>query len=145
MAKKPKVFTVLKILGPCVIAIGIVLIVLGVVVFPEPFGFSGEMTQPNFALLVPGVFVAFAGLPMTVMGFMLEINKTTVKTARYLQEETKEDLTEMADTSADIASGAIKKTVKAVKEGLKDTKYCKHCGAEIDADSKFCSECGKEQ
>lgn len=144
MAKKPKVFTVLKILGPCAIAIGIVLIVLGVV-FQESFGFSGEMTQPNFALLVPGIFVAFAGLPMTVMGFTPEMHKTSIKTARYLQEETKEDLTEIVDTSADIASGAIKKTVNAVKEGLKDTKYCKHCGAEIDEDSKFCSECGKEQ
>ncbi len=29
-------------------------------------------------------------------------------------------------------------------EGEKDTKFCKHCGAEIDADSKFCEECGNK-
>ena len=59
--------------------------------------------------------------------------------------EKKGDLTDIADTGADIASGAIKKTVKAIKEGLKDTKFCKHCGAEIDANSVFCNKCGKEQ
>ena len=31
---------------------------------------------------------------------------------------------------------------KAIKEGLKDTMYCKHCGKEVDVDSKFCKHCG---
>lgn len=144
MAEKPKVYLVLKILGPCLMALGIVSIILGVVVFPEPFGFDGG-TVINFAFLVPGVFLIFGGVFMLLMGFTPEMQKNSIKTARYLQEETKEDLTQIADNSADILDGAVKKTVRAVKEGLKDTKFCKHCGAKIDADSKFCSECGKEQ
>lgn len=144
MAKKPKVYLVLKILGPCLIALGITMILLGAFVFPEPFGFSGETTI-NFAFLTSGMFMIVGGVAMLGIGFTPEMQKTSIKTARYLQEETKEDLTQMADNSADIIDGAVKKTVKAVKEGLRDSKYCKHCGAQIDADSKFCSECGKEQ
>lgn len=52
-----------------------------------------------------------------------------------------------ANKQADINKDAIKTTVHAIKEGLTkdEIKYCKHCGASIDADSKFCKSCGKEQ
>jgi predicted amidophosphoribosyltransferase len=42
-------------------------------------------------------------------------------------------------------SEAITKTTQAVNKGLDQTKFCKHCGAEIDEDSAFCSKCGKPQ
>ena len=57
----------------------------------------------------------------------------------------KEDLKDIVSTSAEIHKDAITSTAKAVKEGLKDTMFCKHCGNEIDVDSKYCRFCGKEQ
>ena len=60
-------------------------------------------------------------------------------------EENKDDLKHIADNTADIVNEALTKTAEAFKNGIKDTKFCKHCGAQIDADSKFCSKCGKEQ
>ena len=89
-----------------------------------------------------GLFLTVAFL---ATGFRPEITKMTTKSARYIQQENKEDLTGIANTTADIASGAITKTTRAIKKGIKDTKFCKHCGAEIDADSKFCNNCGGEQ
>lgn len=73
------------------------------------------------------------------------LSKTMIGIQKDVQEENKESLTSIASTSADINSEAITKKAKAVKKGLKDTKFCKNCGKEIDADSNFCSKCGCEQ
>ena len=53
----------------------------------------------------------------------------------------------MSQKEAEIKSGGVRTTAKAVKEGLTgvESVFCKHCGASIDSDSKFCKKCGKEQ
>lgn len=55
-------------------------------------------------------------------------------------------LKETANKTADINKDAVKTIAHSVKEGFLDnsTVYCKHCGAEIDADSTFCKKCGKQ-
>ncbi len=141
--KKPKVFKVLKVIAPILLLVGIVLIILGTAVFPQTWG--GRAVGPNPALFVPGMIIAFSSIPCFFIGYMTNINKTMIKTAKYIQEDNKEDLTDMANTSADIASGAVTKTAKAIKEGLKEYKYCRHCGKKVEEDSKFCKHCGKEQ
>jgi len=137
--QKPKYFLIFKILG-CVFAV--VTIIGFVLVFT---GF-GDFENNNFML---GGFMSTFGLFLTVAflvtGFRPEITKMSTKSARYIQQENKEDLTDIANITADIAGGAITKTTRAIKKGIKDTKFCKLCGAEIDADSKFCNSCGGEQ
>ena len=76
------------------------------------------------------------------------MSKLSVKTTKYIQQENKEDMTDIANTNAEIQSDAIKTIASSVKEGFSsedETKFCKHCGAKIDEDSRFCKECGKEQ
>ena len=67
------------------------------------------------------------------------------KSMRYIQEENRDDLTALASHAAEIASDAVTTTASAVAEGMRATKFCKHCGEKIDADAKFCPACGKEQ
>ena len=55
------------------------------------------------------------------------------------------DLTAIASNTADIVSDAVKTTAGAVAEGIRATKFCKHCGEKIDADARFCTSCGKNQ
>ena len=83
---------------------------------------------------------------MLFVGFSPNIMSMNAKTVKYMQQENKEVLKDIATTSAEISEEAIVKKTKAVKKGLvsKETMYCKHCGQEIDADSKFCKKCGKE-
>lgn len=137
--KKPKVYSKLKIIGFVFSAIGIFGFVLSQVSF-------GDFSSNNFML---GGMMAtiglFIGLSSLLIGFTPEISKTSYKTARYIQSENKEDLTDIANTSADISKDAVKTIVKSVKEGFNDSIYCKHCGAAIDSDSRFCKSCGKEQ
>ncbi|MBR4943497.1 MAG: zinc ribbon domain-containing protein [Clostridia bacterium] len=137
--KKPKIFTIFKIIGVA----GLAIIILAVVLFITGFG---NFESNNFMI---GMFLFPVGVGACVFGFTSgfkpEIAKFRVQTAKYVQQETKDDLTDLATSTAEIHSEAVTTTAKAVKKGLTQTKYCKHCGAEIDADSKFCSQCGKEQ
>ena len=90
-------------------------------------------------------FGLFIGVSCLVMGFRPEITKMSTKSIKYIQQENKEDLKDIISTTADIASEAVTKTTTAIKQGIEDTIFCKHCGAKIDFDSKFCNKCGKEQ
>lgn len=126
--KLPIIFLIFKIIGLGLIIGAVVLLIIS----------EGDYLFPSLPMIGFGIVI-------TLWGLIPNINKLSIKTTKYLQEEHKEDLTDIANTSADISSEAVTKTTKAVKKGLKDTMYCKHCGEQIDADSKFCKSCGKSQ
>ncbi len=139
MKKKPIHFLVLKIIGVLGIAVavcGMVLVIIGFGNFESNHFMIGGFLMPF------GVFVAVAGI---VGGFGPEIAKMKAKSTRYIQEENKEDLTAIASNVADIVSDAVTTATAAINEGMCATKFCKHCGAKIDADARFCPSCGKEQ
>lgn len=137
--KKPEHLLVFKIIGFIGIAVGIFGFILSMVGF-------GDFESNNFMiggfLACFGIFVGALGLSV---GFRPDIARMSAKTVKYIQQENKEDLKDIVNTSAEISSDAITTVTKAVKDGLNDTVYCKHCGSKIDADSKFCKSCGKEQ
>ena len=136
--KKPILFLILKILAAlflCVAITGIVFTITG----------FGDFESNNFMI---GGFLTVFGMMATAIGIMIgfgpEIAKARVQTARYIQEETKDDLTAIASNSAEITKDAVTTTAEAIREGMEIKKYCKHCGAKIDSDAKFCTVCGKE-
>ena len=135
---RPRHFWIFKIIG----VIGAVATVTGIVLTVTGFG---DFESNNFMI---GSFVAVIGVTMTApgitIGFSPEIAKARTKTLRYIQEENIEDLTAIANNSAEIMSDAVSKTANAIANGVQKTMFCKHCGAKIDADSTFCSRCGKE-
>ena len=98
-----------------------------------------------FVLIIFVVMFVFSILMFVSPKFRGKIMSRQIKSTKYMMDESKEDLKSIANTTADISNEAITKTTRAVKKGLKDTIFCKHCGAEIDSDSTFCKSCGKEQ
>ncbi len=140
--KKPAHFTVLKVLGFAALSLGVLLIILSVTVFRDDFM---GIVSPNFALLAPGGFLSVISVALLLAGFTPEISKLQASGARYIQRENKEEFTDIANTTADIASGAVTKTARAIKEGLRDYKYCHRCGKEIDSDAQYCKHCGAKQ
>ena len=139
MSKKPSYFHTFKILG----VIGVFALVTGIVLIFTGFD---DFESNNFMI---GTFLAVAGVAIAATclaaGFGPEITKARAKTIRYIQEENKDDFSAIATNNAQIMSDAVKITADAVKDGIRATKFCKHCGEKIDEDSKFCSSCGKEQ
>ena len=133
---KPKYFIVFKIVG----FIGIILAIIGFILACK--GFESNIFFIGGLMATFGLFI---GVSCLVMGFRPEITKMSAKSIKYIQQENKEDLKDIISTTADIASEAVTKTTTAIKQGIEDTIFCKHCGAKIDFDSKFCKKCGKEQ
>lgn len=139
MNNKPKHFIILKIIG----LIGIILAIIG---FVLTFVGFGDFESNNF--MIGGfltTFGLFIGISCLIIGFRPEITKMSAKSAKYIQQENKEDFRDIANNTAEIASEAITKTTTAIKKGLDDKIFCKYCGEKIDSDSKFCNKCGKEQ
>jgi thiamine phosphate synthase YjbQ (UPF0047 family) len=83
-----------------------------------------------------GTFWAVAGVAIAATclaaGFGPEIAKARAKTIRYIQEENKDDFSAIATNNAQIMSDAVKITADAVKDGIRATKFCKHCGAKLE-------------
>ena len=138
MEKKPIFFLVFKLLG----LVGCGLLIFGIIKLFNGFGqFDDNSFVVGMFMMPFGLFLGVAGL---AIGFRPEITKHSIKTTKYIQEENKEELKEMLLTTAEIHSEAVTTTAKAVKAGMSDTMYCKHCGQKIDSNSKFCKYCGKE-
>ena len=136
---KPKYFIVFKIVG----FIGIILAIIGFILACKGFD---DFESNNFMIGgLMATFGLFIGVSCLVMGFRPEITKMSTKSIKYIQQENKEDLKDIINTTAEIASEAVTKATTAIKQGIEDIIFCKHCGAKIDFDSKFCNKCGKEQ
>ena len=138
MNKKPTHFHIFKLVG----VVGVITAVVGIVLAISGFG---DFETNNFMI---GGLLTVIGMMATAIGIMIgfgpEIAKARLQTARYIQEETKDDLTAIASNSAEITKDAVTTTAEAIREGMEIKKYCKHCGAKIDSDAKFCTACGKE-
>lgn len=136
---KPKHFLIFKIVG----FTGIFLAIIGFILIFVGFG---DFESNNF--IIGGfmtTFGLFIGVSCLAIGFRPEITKILTQSTKYIQQENKEDLKDIANNTADITSEAITKTATAIKKGLNDKIFCKYCGEKIDSDSKFCNKCGKEQ
>ena len=141
--EKPRHLFVLKCVGFAALGIGLIGIILSISGF-------GNFENNNF--MTGGILTclgAFVGIPCLFMGFRPEIIKMTTKTTKYIQNDNKDDFTDIASTTADITSDAITTVTKSIKKGLneedKPNIFCKHCGQDIDTDSTFCKHCGKKQ
>ena len=125
---------------------GVIGIILGV--FGMFLSLMGLNDFNQGTLMIGGfltTFGFFIGIPALIIGFLPEISRFTTKTRKYIQQENKEDLQDIANNKSEIVSGAATNLTKAIKKGIKDNKFCQNCGAEISIEAKYCSECGAQQ
>ena len=134
---KPKQFLIFKIIG----FIGIIIAFIGIVLLINGFG---NFENNNF--IIGGfmmTFGLFIGLVCLINGFKPELSKLSIKSTKYIQEQNKDEIKDIVDTTVDISIDSIERVVETIKD--EDQIYCKHCETLIDIDSKFCKKCGKEQ
>lgn len=138
MKKKPISFLIFKLCG----LLGVVLFVIGIIKTINGFGqFENNDFMVGSFMITFGLFLGISGI---IFGFRPEITKHSLKTAKYIQDKNKEELEKLVSTQAQIHSKAVNITAQAVKEGMSEMIYCKHCGQKIDVDSQFCKHCGQK-
>lgn len=154
--------TILRIFGPIITIIGIVLLVIAISDFfaamNSPFGHGPKKFHLGF-IGMPSIFV---GLVMTSAGYMgtvaryqaSQVAPVAKDYTNYMVEGTKESIHTVASTVAGAFKGETKSFCPNCGNDLKPddafcdncgkplASKCKQCGASNDMDAKFCSKCG---
>jgi hypothetical protein len=134
--KHPTTRGVLRVLGPAVAGVGLVLVVVGVGSF---FSAVGSFGPPRYFWCVfLGIPLLFVGTAMCMFGFLGAL-------ARYVSGEA---APVQKDTFNYLAGGTregVRAIASAVGEGLaagKAAVTCHRCGHGNAAGGSFCSKCG---
>ena len=131
-AKHEKKKKILKIVGPCLLAVGVIFAIVGFVDFFKAFG-SSSMEGPKM------FWCLFIGFPMIAVGLMLTVIGYNREMTRYMKNEQVPVVNEMGEE----ITPAVKAMANAVKNSGTKPR-CPYCGAETENDSKFCPHCGEQ-
>ena len=112
--------TLLKIVGPSLILLGII---TTAILFYQFFTVELYEDLPPIGLLFLSLPTIFLGFILTGVGFSKEIRQNNLK---YIREQ-----------SQAVGEG--------LKEGFSDGKFCTNCGELVPKSAKFCAECGSKQ
>lgn len=132
--------------GIIMLIVGVTLMVLGGTVFKDATWTLGW--KPNFALFIPGMFIAFLALPVIFTGLSPKISGVLAQVQKEVQTQNEEVLTDVVTKTAEISAPGVTKIARAVKEGLganDEIVFCSSCGKQIEKTSKYCKHCGSKQ
>jgi hypothetical protein len=131
---------VLRMVGPLVAGIGLVLIVVGVASFFRAFG---GFEPPKY------FWCAFAGIPLLGVGIAICKFAFMGPVVRYMAAETAPVAKDTFNYVAEGTQPGVRKVASAVAEGLSAAGRqtaagleCAACGQLNDADARFCDNCG---
>ncbi len=111
----------LKIWGFTQLAIAVLLIILGSTVFRDR-SWDGFAWKPNFALFVPGMFLAVLSLPIIVSGFNPQIVKFGSKLQSEVIDYAGEDMRQAISKSAHTVIPAVTPSIKQALSEIKNEK-----------------------
>lgn len=134
--------SLLRVVGPLLIAVGGILVLLGFIDFFSSFG---SMEPPRlFWMLFLGLPLVGVGGALTKFGYLGvaagyvagEVAPVVKDTANYLAEGTEE-------AASSVARAVGRGVAEALGQERTDGKTCPHCRAANDADADYCASCGK--
>lgn len=129
---------VLRIVGPLTLAVGGLLVLVGLGSFFSAFGSFG--TPRYFWCAFVGMPIVFVGLVMCKFAFIGVI-------VRYQAGEVAPVVKDTFNYMAHGTQGGVRTVASAVRAGLADRASdgkiaCPACGHPNDEDAKFCDDCG---
>lgn len=134
--------SVLRKVGPLVLAVGGIFMLIGFVDFARSMGRFGEP---------PTLFWCFfIGMPLLWLGFVLTSAGYAGAAARYMAGESAPVAKDTVNYMADGTKESVKTLATAVGEGLAAAGSgakqvlvrCHKCNVTNEADAKFCKSCG---
>jgi hypothetical protein len=128
--------TILRILGPTLAGIGLLLIIVG---FGSFFSSFGGFEPPRY------FWCAFVGMPLLFIGVALSMSAFLGSFARYFSGEAAPIQKDTFNYLAEGTKGGVRTIAEAIGEGLSAARAvatCRRCNQANDADAKFCKNCG---
>ena len=104
--KLPTIFIVLRIIALLLLATGITLVVIG--------------SKNDNAIIMLGIFGLILCLFLGVISFIPSIQKTSIKTEKYIMESSKEDLKDLLSTTMGIGIGATSDAIDGNEDELRN-------------------------
>ena len=138
--KQSSARVVLRVLGPALAFVGVLLIVLGV---GNMLSTVATAEPPRyFWLTFIGVPVLFVGIVLSMLGFLGSFTRYVVGEAapvqkdafNYLAKGTTEGVKAMASAMGEGLAGGL-------SAGTRETIRCPRCNQGNDADARFCKHC----
>jgi hypothetical protein len=135
---------VLRIVGPAVAGLGLLLTVVGFTSFLSLFGRAFS----SAALEGPGlVWCAFLGLPLLFVGGAISLFAFLGALGRYQSAEVAPVVADTLNELAQRAREGVKHAASAMREGIAAVRSgpalcCPKCRTENPGGAKFCSNCG---
>ena len=130
---------ILKIVGICLIVLGVVFIIVGAV------GLDRDPASGMFAFMPVGIMTLGIGVMLIMLAYRREIAAHQAKIYAPVLKDLKQEV--MPDnhvlicpdcgTGNEIDSKFCKECGKPLR------KTCPYCNAEVGCDSKFCNKCGR--
>lgn len=132
----------LRIVGPTVLAVGLIFMIVGVGSFFSSFGSMGP--PKYFWCIFVGMPLLFVGGVMTKFAYMGSV-------FRYVAGETAPVARDTINYMVDGTQDAVRTFAGAIRDGLHgdtgtttDTTACPQCQASNDSTARFCDQCGGE-
>jgi hypothetical protein len=116
-----KVTKKLKIWGFSQLGIAVLLIILGSTVLRDR-SWDDFTWKPNFALFVPGMFLAVLSLPIIISGFHPQITKLGAKLQSEVMDYAGEDMKQAISKSANTVIPAVTPSIKQAISEIKNEK-----------------------
>jgi len=131
----------LRVIGPCVLAAGLVFTLIG---FGSFFASFGSFQPPQY------FWCAFVGLPLMAVGGAITRFAYLGAVTRYMADEIAPVGKDVINYMADGTKGAVRDLASAVGEGLglkpsaaeSPAARCPQCDADNETSANFCKECG---
>lgn len=132
---------ILRVIGPAVAALGLILVVIGTASFFMSFG---EFEPPKY------FWCAFVGLPLFALGMVLSKFGFAGAVTRYLAEEVAPVGKDVVNYMADGTKGAVRDVAAAIADGLRAggegeqvrMLRCYKCNTDNEMPANFCKQCG---
>ena len=137
-----EVRSVLRVVGPALLLVGLILTVIGMASFFSSFGTGG---MPRY------FWCAFIGLPLMGLGGGICKFAFLGSIGRYVAGEAAPVVKDTLNYVAEGTAPGIEKVARAVAEGIsgkasgggsKTVILCHKCNEKNDADARFCKRCG---
>jgi hypothetical protein len=131
---------VLRLAGPIVLGLGVVLMMVGLGSFFSSFG-SFESPRYFWCCFL-GMPLVMVGLVMCQFGFMGAITRYQVGEIAPVGKDTFNYMADGTKDGVQTVASAIGSGLSQGMSGAATTARCPKCGHSNDTDAKFCDECG---